>query len=111
MLKKRLSLLGGVALTLFGLSAAPLFGQGVTTGAISGTITNDQAQGVESAQIGVVNQTTGSRSGAISRSDGRFYIQGLEVGGPYTLTVRRLGFTPRDTGNVYILLGQNARVD
>ncbi len=111
MLKKRLSLLGGVALTLFGLSASPLLGQGVTTGAISGTITNEQAQGIESAQIGVVNQTTGSRSGAVSRSDGRFYIQGLEVGGPYLLTVRRLGFTPRDSGNVYILLGQNARVD
>ena len=65
MLKKRLSFLTVVALTLFGLSATPLFGQGVTTGAISGTITNDQAQGVESAQIGVVNRTTGARSGAL----------------------------------------------
>lgn len=111
MLKKRLSLLGGVALTLFGLSATSLPGQGVTTGAISGTISNEQAQGIENAQVGVVNGTTGARSGTVTRSDGRFFIQGLEVGGPYTLTVRRLGFTPRDTGNVYISLGQNARVD
>jgi hypothetical protein len=86
-------------------------GQGVTTGAVSGTVTNDQGQIVESAQIEVVNRATGSRSGAISRSDGRYYVQGLEVGGPYTVTVRRIGFSPRDTSGVYVSLGQNARVD
>jgi hypothetical protein len=85
--------------------------QGVTTGAISGTILNDQGKPVESAQIEVLNRATGARSGASSRSDGRYYIQGLEVGGPYTVTVRRIGFTPRDTTNVYVALGQNARVD
>ncbi|MEA2706606.1 MAG: hypothetical protein QOH22_1394, partial [Gemmatimonadaceae bacterium] len=85
--------------------------QGVTTGAVSGTISNDQGQPVESAQIEVLNRATGSRTGGTSRSDGRYYIQGLEVGGPYTVTARRIGFTPRDSNNVYVALGQNARVD
>ena len=85
--------------------------QGVTTGAISGTILNDQGQPVESAQIEVLNRTTGARSGATSRSDGRYFVQGLEVGGPYTVTARRIGLAPRDTNNVYVALGQNARVD
>ena len=57
--------------------------QGVTTGAISGTIVNDQGQPVESAQIEVRNRSTGARSAANTRGDGRYYIQGLEVGGPY----------------------------
>ncbi|MDQ6870524.1 MAG: carboxypeptidase regulatory-like domain-containing protein [Gemmatimonadota bacterium] len=100
------------AVAAFSLSASTSgYAQGVTTGAVSGTITNDQGQAVESAQIEVLNRATGSRSGASSRSDGRYYIQGLEVGGPYTVTVRRIGFAPRDTNNVYVALGQNARVD
>src|SRR4030081_911350 len=85
--------------------------QGVTTGAVSGTVSNDQGQPVESAQIEVLNRATGSRTGGTTRSDGRYYIQGLEVGGPYTVTARRIGFTPRDSNNVYVPLGQNARVD
>ena len=87
------------------------FAQGVTTGAISGAILNDQGQPVESAQIEVVNRATGARTASNTRADGRYYIQGLEVGGPYTVTARRIGFTPRDTNNVYVALGQNARVD
>ncbi|HEY8852616.1 MAG TPA: carboxypeptidase regulatory-like domain-containing protein, partial [Gemmatimonadaceae bacterium] len=85
--------------------------QGVTTGAISGTIVNDQGQPVESAQIEVRNRSTGARSAANTRGDGRYYIQGLEVGGPYTVTARRIGFAPRDTTDVFVALGQNARVD
>ena len=92
-------------------ASTSVFAQGVTTGAISGTILNDQGQAVESAQIEVRNRATGARSATNTRSDGRYYIQGLEVGGPYTVTARRIGFAPRDTTDVYIALGQNARVD
>src|SRR6266566_7351160 len=107
----RLHFLCAAAAALLLSSASPVLAQGVTTGAISGTISNDQGQPVESAQIEVLNRATGARSGATSRSDGRYYVQGLEVGGPYTVTVRRIGFSPRDTTNVFVSLGQNARVD
>ncbi len=93
----RLRLLCAAASALLLSAANPVFAQGVTTGAISGTVLNDQGKPVESAQIEVLNRATGARSGAVSRSDGRYYVQGLEVGGPYTVTARRLGFTPRDT--------------
>ena len=111
MAKYRLHFLSAAASALLFLIPNSTFAQGVTTGAVSGTVTNEQGQPVESAQIEVVNRATGSRSGSISRSDGRFYVQGLEVGGPYTVTVRRIGFSPRDTSGVYVSLGQNARVD
>ena len=70
------------------------FAQGVTTGAISGTVTNEQGQGVEAAQVQVINRSNGSRTGTVTRGDGRYYIQGLEVGGPYTVSVRRIGSLP-----------------
>ena len=75
----RLHFLCAAVSALLFSSAGSLSAQGVTTGAVSGTITNNQGQPIESAQIEVVNRATGSRSGTISRSDGRFYIQGLEV--------------------------------
>lgn len=107
----RLHFLCAAVSALLFASVTSLSAQGVTTGAVSGTVTNDQGQPVESAQIEIVNRATGARSGTNSRSDGRYYVQGLEVGGPYSVTVRRIGFSPRDSGNVYISLGQNARVD
>jgi hypothetical protein len=107
----RLRFLCAAASALLISSASPVFAQGVTTGAVSGTITNNQGQTVESAQIEIVNRATGARTGTISHGDGRYYVQGLEVGGPYSVTVRRIGFAPHDTSNVYVSLGQNARVD
>lgn len=107
----RMRFLCAAAAALLISSANSVLAQGVTTGAVSGTVTNDQGQTVESAQIEIVNSATGARSGTTSRGDGRYYIQGLEVGGPYSVTVRRIGFTPHDTSGVYVSLGQNARVD
>ena len=63
-----------------------LAAQGVTTGAISGTVTDAAGKPVENAQVQITNRNTGFRSGALSRANGYYYVQGLEVGGPYTVS-------------------------
>jgi hypothetical protein len=88
-----------------------LSAQGVTTGAISGIITGDQGQPVEAVNVQVLNRSTGARAATISRSDGRYYVQGLEVGGPYTVSIRRIGFAPQERNNITVSLGQNIRLD
>ena len=95
---------------LFGASAT-LSAQGVTTGAVSGTITSVQGQALEGAQVQITNRATGAKTGSITRADGRYFIQSLDVGGPYTVSVRRIGFAPQDSNNVYVSLGQNVRID
>ncbi len=85
--------------------------QGVTTGAVSGQVTNEQGLGLAEVQVQVRNATTGAAAGAMTRSDGRYFVQGLEVGGPYTVTVRRIGYAPQSKGNLRISLGQNVRTD
>ena len=82
------------AILLFGLPAQ-MHAQGLTTGAISGTVMNDQNQPVEAAQIQIVNTATGATAGAMTRADGRYFIQGLEIGDRYRVTARRIGFAPR----------------
>ena len=96
--------------TLLGAATAAA-AQGVTTGAVSGVITNAQGQALEAAQVQVLNKTTGARAGAITKADGRYYVPALDPGGPYTVTARRIGYAPKDSANVYIALGQNVHVD
>ncbi|HUO51217.1 MAG TPA: carboxypeptidase regulatory-like domain-containing protein [Gemmatimonadaceae bacterium] len=86
--------------------------QGVTTAAITGTITDSTTgQPVDAAQVTVVNVASGVALTAQSRPSGVYFVSGLAVGGPYKVTVRRIGYRPTtvDAGN--ISLGQRKVVD
>ena len=96
--------------TLVG-SASALAAQGVTTGAVTGTVRDAAGAPVEGAQIQVINRATGFRAGGVTRSNGLYYVQGLEVGGPYTVRARRIGFEPVEKNDVIVSLSQATRVD
>jgi hypothetical protein len=85
--------------------------QGVTTGAVTGTVSNEQGTPLDAVQIQVVNRSTGFTTSAMTRSNGVFTVHGLEVGGNYAVTARRLGFRPQTRENVTIALGQSTRAD
>lgn len=110
MMLRSTKLSAGLLTALF-LGATRLAAQGVTTGAVSGSVTGENSADLAGAQVQVVNRETGARTGALTRADGRFYVPGLEVGGPYTVSVRRIGYAPMDSNNVYISLGQTVRID
>ncbi|MDP9176618.1 MAG: carboxypeptidase-like regulatory domain-containing protein, partial [Gemmatimonadota bacterium] len=84
--------------------------QGVTTGAIGGTVSQDTGAPLSGAQVLVVNTATGFRTGGTTRDNGQFLVSGLEVGGPYTVTVRRIGYEPHTRQNLYIQLSQTERI-
>ncbi len=88
-----------------------LLAQGVTTGAIGGAVSDPTGQPIEAAQIQVTNRATGFSTGAISRDDGRYLVQGLEVGGPYAVSVRRIGFKMQTRDSLTVSLGQSLEVD
>ena len=89
----------------------PLEAQGVTTGAIQGTVTDEAGQPVDAAQVQVVNTLTGVRNGAVTNSAGRYLVSGLETGSAYEVTVRRIGFGPVLRERVVVTLGLATRVD
>ncbi|HUX35109.1 MAG TPA: carboxypeptidase regulatory-like domain-containing protein [Gemmatimonadaceae bacterium] len=107
----RWTLRGLLAVALACAAPAALAAQGVTTGAIAGTITNDQHQPVEGAQVQVTNRTTGFASRVTTRADGRYTVPGLDVGSNFSVTVRRIGFQPQTRNNVVVVLSQVTRVD
>jgi carboxypeptidase family protein/TonB-dependent receptor-like protein len=88
-----------------------LAAQGITTAAVSGVVTDSVGQPVDAAQVQVVNQQTGVRSQSLTRANGNYYLQGVEVGGPYVITVRRLGFAPDSVTGIRLSLGQNFRAN
>jgi hypothetical protein len=104
---KRAAALLALAVTVPALAAA----QGVTTGAIGGTVRNTQGQPLEGAQIQVVNRSTGFTSGVVTRESGRYLVQGLEVGSNYELTVRRIGHAPQTHTGVRVTLSQVTPLD
>ena len=106
-------MLGGL-LALAALTLAQpttLAAQGVTTGAIGGTVTNDQGHPIADAIVSISNPATGARGGATTRANGQYFVQGLEVGGPYTVVVRRIGLGQQTRSDVIVSLSQTTRSD
>jgi hypothetical protein len=91
--------------------AADAAAQGVTTGAVAGTISDRNGRPIEGAQVQVQNRQTGYSSGALSRANGYYYVPGLEVGGPYTIRIRRIGYEAVEQNDVFVRLSATTRVD
>ena len=83
----------------------------VSTGGFTGFVTDETGKAMAGAQVQIVNRATGSRAGSLTNDAGRYYVSALETGGPYTITIRRIGFAQRDTNDLYVSLGQTIRVD
>jgi outer membrane receptor for ferrienterochelin and colicin len=102
------TLLCTLLLALVGVGTAGA--QAVTTSAVSGRVTDAQGQGVTSAQVSVTNVATGSTSAVVTRSDGRFFIPGLQPGS-YRISATGIGFGTQVRENVTLSLGQTANFD
>ena len=93
------------------VGVSPAAAQGVTTGAVTGTVTDEGGQPLESVQVQLRNPQTGYNVGALTRTGGVYRIQGVEPGSGYEITVRQIGFAPITRSNLSISLGQARRED
>ena len=112
MLIRRLTTLAATLSLVFVASTATTAGaQGITSGAVSGFITDTEGNGIVGAQVTITNRTTGYVVRTTTREGGRYAAQGLESGGPYSISARRIGFEPANRDNIMIQLGQTSRQD
>jgi len=107
----RVSLVLGALTTLSLFAVAAVGAQGVTTGAITGRVTDQQGQAMEGVDVQIVNRATGYTTTTRTRTNGLYLMQGLEVGGPYAVIVRRIGFEPFERPDVFVRLSESTRVD
>ena len=99
-----------MATLFFGLTAS-VFGQGATTSAMSGRVTDTGGKAMEGATIVAIHTPTGSRYGAVVNANGYFRIYNMQVGGPYSVVASYVGFADQKRDNVYLSLGQTYRLD
>ena len=92
---------------LFLLSGKNVSAQGVTSSTLSGTISDSDGP-LPGGTIEVLHVPSGTKSGTISSANGTFNIQGLRVGGPYTLRFSYVGYQPQAITDVQLNLGENA---
>ncbi len=85
--------------------------QGVTSAAVAGRVTDEGGNPVAQASVALANGSTGQRYAARSRDDGRYSFENVDIGGPYTLSVRALGFEPRTSTPFNLGLGQRFGLD
>src|SRR5712691_4856549 len=103
-----------VVLLVCGLLFVPVAhtaAQGVTTAAITGIVRDAQGAVVPGATIAAVHVPSGTSYEGVSQADGRFYIPGMRVGGPYKVTAQLAGFNPETKDNVALSLGVSTDLD
>jgi hypothetical protein len=99
--------LAAVAL-LSGALAGRIGAQGVTTAAITGTVTDSAGSRLDGARVTAVHGPSGTTYTATTRADGRFTIPGMRVGGPYRVRAALVGYRPEAQDGVQLTLGVTA---
>lgn len=79
----------------------------VTTSAMSGKVTLEGSkEELIGATIQAVHEPSGTRYGTVTNIDGRFNIQGMRTGGPYTVTISYVGHQTKTFKDITLQLGE-----
>jgi len=97
---------------LIALFAIPcLVNAQVTTSSISGVIKNKGGNPLPGASITATHVPTGTVYTAVARAGGRFDINNMNPGGPYTITSSFIGFEENKKEDQFLVLGDVLRID
>ena len=85
----------------------------VTTSSLNGRIADESGDAVIGAAVIATHTESGTRYAAVSNNQGRFVINGMRAGGPYTVEVSCLGFQPTTYTGITLQLAEafNLNVD
>jgi hypothetical protein len=85
--------------------------QGVTTGAFSGSVVDVDGRFLVGAEITILHVPTGTNYVTLTRSDGRYNVPAVRVGGPYTITVSHENFKTEKKEDLIVKLGETKTVN
>ena len=93
-----------ITLLSFGASAQE------TTSEIQGLVSDGKA-GLAGVTIVATHQPTGTKYTTSTRTDGRYNLPNLKIGGPYSIHVTSIGFKAEHQDDITLLLGQSHKAN
>src|SRR5690554_1737608 len=78
----------------------------VTTSSMSGRVT-DVDGAVIGATVVATHTPSGTTYGTVTNMEGRYNLNGMRVGGPYTIEISYIGYSDNITEGIIISLGEN----
>jgi hypothetical protein len=87
------------------------WGQGATTASMTGAVVDEKGEGLPGATVLAIHTPTGTQYGASTNEEGRYNIQNMRVGGPYSIKVSFVGYVDFQRQQASLALGQTLRVD
>jgi hypothetical protein len=103
--------IGTLLLLLLSAWWSPAAAQGVSTSGVSGIVTTAEGAPVVGAEVIVLYSRTGAEMRALTDETGRYSIGNLRPGGPYLISVSRLGLAVSRRSGVQLQAGEIARLD
>ena len=99
---KKLNALLCLVMLMIGLSVSAQ----VTTSSISGIVLDEKGEALTGATIEAKHIPSGTIYGAVANLDGRFVMQGMRTGGPYTVKVSFIGYRSSVINEITLQLGE-----
>ncbi|NLP30588.1 MAG: carboxypeptidase regulatory-like domain-containing protein, partial [Clostridiales bacterium] len=78
----------------------------VTTSSMSGRVT-DVDGAVIGATVVATHTPSGTTYGTVTNMEGRYNLNGMRVGGPYTVEITYIGYGDNTTEGITLSLGEN----
>ncbi len=101
------SLLLSFAAMLFVISASAQ----VTTSSLNGKVTDSTGEALPGAAVVAVHTPSGTQYHSIVNAEGRYFINGMRAGGPYTVEVSCLGYQTIAFTDVTLQLAESYQLD
>ena len=78
----------------------------ITTSSMTGVIVDESNEPLIGAVVKALHVPSGTEYNAVTNLDGRFNIQGMRTGGPYTTTVSYVGYKNKVITEITLALGE-----
>ena len=92
------------------LSVGASFSQ-VTTSSMTGVVFDADGGTLPGATVVAIHTESSSQYASVTNADGRYFLQGMRPGGPYTVTIQFVGMKPSEHNDIYLPLGETTIVD
>jgi carboxypeptidase family protein len=95
-----------LTLLVFCFIALPAYAQ-VTNSGMNGTVSAESGEKLPGATVVAVHEPSGTQYGTVTNEEGRFNLQGMRPGGPYSVKVSFVGYSSASYTEITLLLGES----